>query len=200
MKKSRLVTLGAIILICMLALTGCGQPSPEEVVTSFFDALTSGSYDEAENLVEGSDEEKEELFGTLNKEERDADDEASDKMVETLFKAVKYDEVKEVSVKDDVAKVSVKVTALDSAKIMQASMDEVMNIAFSDEYMNATDEESTKMINDILLKHFTAKDAPMVTNTVEVTLHNTDDGWEIVIDDPLLDGVTGGLISFTESE
>lgn len=196
MRKSRWFMAIPMILICMLALSGCGQPSPEEVVTEFFDTIVSGDYEGAEEFVEGSDEDKESLFGTKD-EATDPDEEATDELVETLFRSIEYDEVAEISVEEDVAKVSVKVTVLDSATIMEKAMSDIMEMVFTDEYTNATEEESDKMINDMLLAAFTDPKAPKVTNVVEVTLNDPGDGWEIVMDDAFMDGITGGLMSFS---
>ena len=183
MKQNRWILLGTILILSVLALTGCGQPKPQEVVTSFLDALAEGRYADAEELIEGTDEEKGYLFGTLNSGAQSEEEKEADRILACIFQSIRYGEVGNVCINEDVCTVSAELTTLDAAILMQNAADEI----------EGAKEGSDRSIEEIRLEHFQAKDAPRMTKTVEISLQKTGEVWKIRYDPVLLEGVTGGL-------
>ncbi|CAM5223732.1 hypothetical protein UACE39S_05204 [Ureibacillus acetophenoni] len=199
-KMIRLFTLGLTIML----LTACGggqeASKPADVVTSFMKAIQSGDLEKASTFVSTENVSDDFDFASMKNANEDP---ATEALVKGMSNNYKFGTPKENNVDDQNAEVTVEVTSLDYAAVMQTAMEDIFSAAFElaledqteEEYNQAMDEKST----EILTAAMTDKDAPTVTRDVTLNLTKDADGnFKIVSDANLMEAVLGNSAEVEE--
>lgn len=199
-KMIRLFTLGLTIML----LTACGggqeASKPADVVTAFMTAVQSGDLEKASTYVAKDNVSEEFDFAGLQEANEDP---ATEALIKGISNNYKFGKPEENNVDDQNAEVTVEVTSLDFAAVMETAMGDIFSAAFElaledqteEEYNQAMEEKST----EILSAAVTAKDAPTVTRDVTLTLTKDEEGnFKIVSDANLMEAVLGNSAEVEE--
>ncbi|SOC37139.1 DUF4878 domain-containing protein [Ureibacillus acetophenoni] len=176
-------------------LTACSgqEAKPADVVTSFLEAIQAGDLEKAGTYVSSENGSDEFDFTGLNE---GAEDPATAALVNGISNNYQFKNVKENTIDENNAEVTVEITSLDFAAAMGTAMEEIFGVAFELAMEDQTEEEYNKAMedksNEILSNTMTSKDAEMVTRDVTLKLTKDDEGkYKIVSDEQLMEAVLG---------
>ena len=176
------IVLSLVILLVLSACTVVGglatPPNPNETITAFFAHVNAGEFNEADQLLSDTP--------PISLKEIEADHSG-------IFDHLDYQFVSE-TLEDNRAYLRVNVSALDFTRLMETVISEALFWVF----VEMTEEELYALVNELLIEKMSAENAPVVTNEVTIVLELRNNAWQIVPDDALFDGVTGGVLSFAE--
>lgn len=175
-----------VLVVALLFSAGClSGPSPDKVVTDFFDALIKGDFVTAAKLAGVADIQTDVL--------KTPKDQQGAQIVKSILARVAY-ETGSKKINGDRAEVSVRVTSPDLLRITGQVMTELLPMAFA---MAFSQEQSSQSAEALFEQYFenAIKDpnAPMVTSDITVQLERKDGSWVIKPDDALLNAITGNL-------
>jgi hypothetical protein len=190
MKRNRIVALLIVVMMLMLALTGCGQAKPtaddaKAYVQATLDLLCTGDYDHSIDLadVEEGEEEavREEMFAGVKEElmsSANISDETADVFQEFMFKCfglAKYEVMDAVETEDGGFDVTVSVEPLKAYAGADEFIDE---LTFEDvgvtaeEFLALTADEQQDIVLRALFNFLIGKlDTPTYGDPTEVVLH-----------------------------
>lgn len=186
------IKLITVTIMFMFILSGCGGPKPDAVVTSFLTALQETDYETASTYIAktNSDEQESESF------DLEFEDEMQKQLLNSIMKNIQFENVVTESTEGEKASVKISLTTLDCVTIMNNVMSQAMGLAFSYAFSDTTDQEGIeKMIETLLANAFSSPDAPKTQKDITINLTKTNNGWKIIADESLMDGLTGGLLS-----
>jgi hypothetical protein len=175
--------------IVVTTLTACGTAKPSDTVNNFANALKAGDYNKAASFIDKTSATKDTDFSKLDK--NDPNGLNGKEIFDALSKKYKFENVKDVSQKDDTAKVSVKVTGLDFGNIIMKTMGQVMPMALASAFSNNSDQKAMDKLMDSELKtNLNDKNASTVTQNITLDLKKEKDGsWKIESDKSLMETV-----------
>ncbi len=190
MKRNRIVALLIVVMMLMLALTGCGQAKPtaddaKAYVQATLDLLCTGDYDHSIDLAdvaEGEEEAvREEMFAGVKEElmsTANISDETADVFQEFMFKCfglAKYEVMDAVETEDGGFDVTVSVEPLKAYAGADEFIDE---LTFEDvgvtaeEFLALTADEQQDIVLRALFNFLIGKlDTPTYGDPTEVVLH-----------------------------
>ncbi len=190
MKRNRIVALLIVVMMLMLALTGCGQAKPtaddaKAYVQATLDLLCTGDYDHSIDLAdvaEGEEEAvREEMFAGVKEElmsTANISDETADVFEEFMFKCfglAKYEVMDAVETEDGGFDVTVSVEPLKAYAGADEFIDE---LTFEDvgvtaeEFLALTADEQQDIVLRALFNFLIGKlDTPTYGDPTEVVLH-----------------------------
>ena len=175
MKKKISILMSLILSIFLLV--GCGgSKGPKEYVTNYFKDVKSGTESKIAQQM---------IAAQLSDE--DMPKEAADAMINMLGKL----EVSPTDEKIDGEKATVNVTikGVSFKTVIGNFMGNLMAEAMKSGAANMTDEETEKLVTDVLVKSI--NDAPVEERTGVVNLTKSGDDWKVVEDDSLLEVILG---------
>lgn len=200
-------TIAILLSIALLVLwSGCAkQPDPEDSVTSFFESAKILDLQTMYTLVRPEALEAMGEFEELpTQEEMEAEIPESSRFIWDYFKASAQKLTYTITgseVDGDTASVNVDISYVDSVPVLQAAIGEMFmkafSLAFSGEEM--TEEESTKLMEDIFKDKMETMEETMVDASIQVNLTKIDGVWYIsTIHDDLFNAISFGLYSAEE--
>ncbi len=188
-KKTLSIILIAILLI---SITGCSGPDPKETVEAYLETVKKGELEESEKyLVDG---------GSGADEDNDLDEESEellDEISNNIFSKIEY-ELSDSEVDGDKAKVEAKITAPDLEKVFYEVFGDSFMMTlmeFMDEEGEIDEEELEKRMMDKFKNILNKEDLETVTQNVKINLEKKENEWLIVMDDDLLNALSGNLFS-----
>jgi len=110
-----------------------------------------------------------------------------------IFQNLSYENILEY-VDDDRAYVRLSISTVDFAKVMES----VISDAFFWVFREISVDELYELIKDTLIDRIAADDVTMTENEVLMKLELVNGEWRILPEDELLDGLSGGVLSFRE--
>ncbi len=183
--KTKHLILIVVLFLGILMLVGCdgdeAQANPEQVVESFFTAMTSLDLDRAKGLVSSEymvefDRDMSELQAML-----DADDEEAElmrKVFDSLFKRAELSATGH-TIDGDVATVDTEIRMPDMEQFGEMLMAKMFELMFSEEYdfENMTDEDAMQLVVGLMEEIIVELD--MVTQSGQAQLVLEDGQWKI---------------------
>ena len=118
----------------------------------------------------------------------------NDETISKLFESIQY-EIVSSEVSDTTATVNATIKAINMSAVISDYVSEAMLYIFSD----LTEEELNTKYNEILLNSMNKNAENLIEKNVDISLTKSDTGWLIDVDDSLLDAITGGTYSLTQS-
>jgi predicted small lipoprotein YifL len=164
-----------LVLVLLLALTGCSGKSPEQAVSNAIDAMKD--LDDSDELTE-----QEEEMGKL------------------IFQNLDY-EIKSSSEEGDMAVVNADITNIDMGIVFSEMIMEMFTRAFSEALSSEpmTEEETDEMVQELVTELMEKHKDKTVTNSVAIKLNRIDNQWRIELDDKFQNALMGNLFSVVES-
>lgn len=173
-----------VVLMAAVAATGCTAP-PEKSVANFLDAIINSDYLTATKYAE--------VPADINKALDNPENAIALQAIEAVFSKVTY-QIKDKKVNANAATVNAIIIAPDMAVISTRVMLDIWSSALllaisgkgSDEHMN-------NLMVQSLMKQLSDTHVPMLTSAVQVNLVKRNRKWVIVVDDALMNAVSGNL-------
>lgn len=190
MKKTlKRITVLALALAMIMSFAGCGETEKAEAaVTTVLESFKMGDLDNAEEYmnVEDMTGDGDEGIG-LDGEE----------MLKAMFQNLDYKIISSELMDDGSVIVKTEITATDMAPVLSDFMASAIEYAFATAFVTPqpTDEELEKIMEDMFTECATKPDLATVTNTVDITVTETAEGWRLADDELFVDAVTGGLLT-----
>lgn len=180
----------SIVLLVLFSfiLFGCGKPKPDAVVISFLTALQENNYETAMTYMDTGNNTSSKSFGTF-------DDETQELILNSVLQNIEFENVTIQSSEDDKAIVTVSMTSLDCPSIMREVLSETIKTAYAAAYVGRDDMDTEEIFNTLTFDAFSSPDAPKTQTDITINLIKTNDGWKVVGDLELADGLTGGLVT-----
>ncbi len=157
------------VLIMALSLCACGTPSPSETVDTFLTAVKAQDSDSLKSVY-GEDFS---FVGATDYAEGD---------LETLLieKLTAFDyEITGEKIDGDKATVTVEFTTYPIGEALKDSMEDYLTEAFTLAFTGASDEQIQELFFSIFEEELTELTEKDYNGTADITLTQTDDGWEI---------------------
>ena len=184
------LTLLLLIFACLLNLTGCGETqNAEKTVSGMFEAFKSLEFEKAKTYVDYNEfkisDNKDSITGDI------------DLLMKNLFNKLDYKIIS--SEKNDNKNVIVKteITAIDMKPIMSEVFSNALQIAFANALASKdqqlSEEDTYKKIEEIFIQSLSKPDLKTVTNTVDINVVKTKDGWKVNVDETMTNALFGGL-------
>ncbi|GEM_PF-1624518 len=174
MKKLKRIM--SIMLLCVVAVGvyGCGAKSPSDAAKAYLEGLKTAEESELSGLFNGSTGE--------GKDEKISEE--TDKKLTKALQKISYT-INSEKVDGDSATVNVKINGADLSKVLVDYMEKVFKMAFSEEFINGdvTEEESTKMFDDVLSECL--DNTKYTDRTGDISFTKKDGNWVIVEDESL---------------
>ncbi|MGE4353961.1 MAG: DUF5105 domain-containing protein [Oscillospiraceae bacterium] len=195
MKKK--VMSGLLTLVLLLTLAACGNDSsPQTVTEKAIDAVKAVDVDATEQYW------GEDFFMDMLSETVKSDPDSYDKFL-TLFthivKNLDY-QIIDTQTDGDTAAVTVRIKNVDMSQLLTDYLTQLFQEAADYQSMpedeRPSDDELDEKYMTMLYDMLDDEDAPMVINTVTVTLTKTDGQWVISPDDEVTDALLGGIMAF----
>ena len=167
----RNITRFAIICLAILAIVACEKlsgPSPNEVLSSYLDALLKGRYKEAYSYVSSEDKVTRDLQSYLKENEKKDNPFAQAIVSKVSYKIVKLEK------SDKKATADVEITLPDFDSIFA----DVLGAAFKSVFSGGDEKEMEK----ILAKKFESGEVPLTTKEETFKLVKEEDGWKVYLD------------------
>lgn len=166
-----------VMVISIIALTGCKATTPTDVVTEYFKEIKNGTNADVSAYLQESVEQSTSQEAAT--EEVDPKIDEAMKIVTTKIKAKPLSE----EIKEDKAVVQVEVEGINLSNIMLEIIGEAFNKAFSGEEL--TEDDTSNMILEKV------KNAQTETRTGKVNLTKVDEKWKIEVDEDLMALILG---------
>lgn len=183
--------------IILAFLSACGAENPSSTVDDFLSAIQNNNFEKAGEFVQGGTD----SLSTVQEDISEKEEELAIKMIESISKKYEFKKPEEVFVDEDKAVVKAEITSLDMGLVMTSTMAEIMPLAFANAFEEETPETEKaleEMAEKIMLKYITAKDADLVTRTVEFNLEKDEDGLFKIVNDENLEEALFANISQLE--
>ncbi len=184
-KITQKIVLFMLALSLCLSVTGCGEKHPaaiavDNMFTTFnkLDFEAASMYVDLNTLAFGED------ANTIT-----GDDEM---YMNNLFDKLSYKILKVDKIDENNAKVTTEITAIDMKPVMVEYFTNALEFALANVF-TATEEEIDSGIKDIFIEAVSAPDLATVTNTVEIIVEKTENGWQIQGSDELTDALYGNI-------
>jgi Domain of unknown function (DUF4878) len=173
-------------------LVGCSNAGPKDTVKEFLTAIQKGDFEKAVTLVEDTGS-----GFDFSKITRSADGIDGKEMFDAVTKNYKFEEVAEVSNKDDKAEVKVKITSVDLTAAMEKTVGETLAAVVKDA-RSGNKAPSKQEVQQQVMKNFAKnlgdKDAKMITRDVTLNVKKDKDGnYKLVSDKNLGDAVLANV-------
>lgn len=195
MKKKLL----AIITLAVMTFSLCScssSPTPTETVDAFLTAIKTQDSEGMKAVYPDGD--LNEMYDAAEFEE--GIDELGPLLLEKLL-AFDY-EITEEKIDGEKATVTVDITTYALGTAFTDFMSEYMTQAFALAFSDASDEEIEALATTLFENEINKLTEKNYTDTVDIALSQTDDGWvidEIEEDDDFYNALTGGIIDAVES-
>lgn len=188
MKKTRGFKAVFLLFATIMIFTSCGPKidDPETVVNKTLTAIKTLDYETASTYFNSDD---------FQVDETTSEDQGlNDETISKLFESIQY-EIVSSEVSDTTATVNATIKAINMSAVISDYVSEAMLYIFSD----LTEEELNTKYNEILLNSMNKNAENLIEKNVDISLTKSDTGWLIDVDDSLLDAITGGTYSLTQS-
>lgn len=190
--KKLICTLLALVLV--ISVVGCSRKSsPESSVSGYLDAFIDGKPEEGKKFLKDTinlSDEGESIESIQNT------DPEFDKAMKKAYGKITY-KILDSTVNGDTAQVKTEITAPDLKSILMEIIQESISLAFINAFSENADDNMDELMNTMLIDKLNSEDIPMVTKTININLVKEDDLWLIVMDDNLLDALTGNMSALT---
>ncbi len=192
-KRILAVFTAAVVLVSM---SGCSNvEKAQNALDSTMSALQSGDIAAASKHINDIDElSSSDMFSSL---------EGQGDFGKTLFSKMSYSINSSEEVDESTVKFNVDITTVDMSVVFSNMISQIFSLALSNAFASGEEQMSEDEMKDkmfeLLADGINAEDAATVTNTVDVNVVKTDDGWKVDVTDTVLDMVTGGLVSAAQS-
>lgn len=188
MKKTRGFKAVFLLFATIMIFTSCGPKidDPETVVNKALTAIKTLDYETASTYFNSDD---------FQVDETTSEDQGlNDETISKLFESIQY-EIVSSEVSDTTATVNATIKAINMSAVISDYVSEAMLYIFSD----LTEEELNTKYNEILLNSMNKNAENLIEKNVDISLTKSDTGWLIDVNDSLLDAITGGTYSLTQS-
>nr|WP_239534492.1 hypothetical protein [Priestia taiwanensis] len=157
---------------------------PKDTVDGFLTAIQKGDYEKARTFVEGT-----ESGFKLDDMTKTVDGVDGKEIMDAVTKQYKFENITEVSNKDNKAEVKVKITSVDFAHALGKTVGDVMAMTMADAMSGSkqpSEKEMEEKVLKELIKNLSETGAKTVTREVTLTLNKDKDGnFKIVSNDQL---------------
>lgn len=189
-----------LIMMMIILLTGCG--SSREPIKSAVSSALIGVQNYDERTVE-----KYFGFNILDPntflDAKITNDIPFDRMMPQVVERFNF-RILDVEDEGDCAIVYTEMTNVDMDKVMPLFYIEIFNRLFSNatlyEEGHPNQEELNEAYHQIMTYLIHSEEREMMTTTVEVHLIYEKDSWKIVLDEAVLNGIYGGLLTFFDED
>ena len=189
-----------LIMMMIILLTGCGS-SREPIKSAVSSALIG---------VQNYDERTVEKYFWVNildpntfLDAKITNDIPFDRMMPQVVERFNF-RILDVEDEGDCAIVYTEMTNVDMDKVMPLFYIEIFNRLFSNatlyEEGHLNQEELNEAYHQIMTYLIHSEEREMMTTTVEVHLIYEKDSWKIVLDEAVLNGIYGGLLTFFDED
>lgn len=189
-----------LIMMMIILLTGCGS-SREPIKSAVSSALIG---------VQNYDERTVEKYFGVNildpntfLDAKITNDIPFDRMMPQVVERFNF-RILDVEDEGDCAIVYTEMTNVDMDKVMALFYIEIFNRLFSNatlyEEGHPNQEELNEAYHQIMTYLIHSEEREMMTTTVEVHLIYEKDSWKIVLDEAVLNGIYGGLLTFFDED
>lgn len=189
-----------LIMMMIILLTGCGS-SREPIKSAVSSALIG---------VQNYDERTVEKYFWVNildpntfLDAKITNDIPFDRMMPQVVERFNF-RILDVEDEGDCAIVYTEMTNVDMDKVMPLFYIEIFNRLFSNatlyEEGHPNQEELNEAYHQIMTYLIHSEEREMMTTTVEVHLIYEKDSWKIVLDEAVLNGIYGGLLTFFDED
>jgi len=181
-----------LVLVLLLALTGCSGKSPEQAVSNAIDAMKDLDQEELSKYIEYDE--------LVNTDDSDELTEQEEEMGKLIFQNLDY-EIKSSSEEGDMAVVNADITNIDMGIVFSEMIMEMFTRAFSEALSSEpmTEEETDEMVQELVTELMEKHKDKTVTNSVAIKLNRIDNQWRIELDDKFQNALMGNLFSVVES-
>ncbi|WP_432405524.1 hypothetical protein [Wukongibacter sp. M2B1] len=174
MKKSIFMT---IFFICLLALGGCSQPNPEDIISSCFNDIKKGDLDNMKQYFVSEENKFNKLRGK------------NEEIYKQAFKKIDY-QIIDSNIDGQTATVKTKIMAPDIPNIMGSLMYPTLK--------SNPSNDIEKVINDKIIQMINSKDMPIVASEIDINLRLVNKKWLIVPDSSFIRSITGNFINIID--
>lgn len=205
--KKKIAILMAFCLLALVALCGCGGPTPTETADTFLSAIKAQDEEAIKTVYAGEDFD---LMGDVSKngygdENDDSSDLLSGEDMTEMFmsKLLDFDyELSNEKIDGNKATVDVKITTYEIGNAFSSFMTDYFSQALTLAFSGASDEQIEKVADNILTEKFTELKSKDYTGTATLKLVKKDDVWkvaEIGDDAEFLNVLSGNMVKTLEN-
>ena len=177
-----------IILTMVFSFTGCGEiKKAETTINNTFTALKTLDFELASDYIN-----VDEIVKSDKDDSLDVDGKV---LMKNLFDKLEYEIISSEKIDKNTVVVKTKITAVDMKPVMGEFIGKALQYAFANAFSNPqpSEEETTKIIEEMFIECVSKEDLQMVTNEVDIKVVKVDKKWKIESDDTLYDALLGGL-------
>lgn len=190
MKVLKKLAVMIVSLAFFASLCGCNEvKDAESALNSAITALQAGDYEKASGYINGG--EVLDSNGMLNNLEN------GEELVKALFARLSCKINSSEKIDNDNVKINADITAINTSNAFNNTVSQIFSLAFSGK--NMSEEEMDSKMIEIFTENLSSEDAETVTNTVDINMIKTDEGWKVDANEEVQDAITGGLVSAAEN-
>ena len=190
MKKIMIIMLISAIVAIML-LSGCAGEKPENKAEEFITAFKEKRYDDMTAMLVQGENYATQIYV--------AGDENSKRLFDILSENLEY-KLKKVETTDEKrATVTYEMTNTDTAAVMNRFLQVYFDKLKAEDANGVEEKDIDEAFDDAMRETLEAEDNETVTKDVEIKMFYSDDGWLIVDDWAVFDGLMGGYVAFANS-
>ncbi|MBR1444921.1 MAG: hypothetical protein IJ583_15485 [Firmicutes bacterium] len=190
MKKIKIIMLISAIVAIML-LSGCAGEKPENKAEEFITAFKEKRYDDMTAMLVQGENYATQIYV--------AGDENSKRLFDILSENLEY-KLKKVETTDEKrATVTYEMTNTDTAAVMNRFLQVYFDKLKAEDANGVEEKDIDEAFDDAMRETLEAEDNETVTKDVEIKMFYSDDGWLIVDDWAVFDGLMGGYVAFANS-
>ncbi len=179
-----------MVLVMMLAMTGCGEiENAESAVNNMFKAYKNLNFEEAQEYIIEEEVSEDSQAGLTEEMEL---------FMKNLFDKLSYEIISSEKVDSDNVNVTTKITAIDMKVVLGDFVSAIMQYAFENAAEGLSDEEIEAQTERIFVECVEKPDLATVTNEIVIKVTKVDGKWKVVSDETLNDAILGGLAAATE--
>lgn len=189
MKSLKKLFVLILTLAFLTALCGCNEvKDAESALNSTIAALQEGDYAKASGYINGSE--------ILDNNEMLKNAKNTESLVIALFSNLSCSINSSEKIDSTNVKINADITNVNTANAFKNTITQAFSLALSG---NVSQDEMESKILEIFTQNLSGEDAETVTNTVDINMVKTEDGWKIDADEKVQDAITGGLVSAAEN-
>ena len=190
MKKIKIILL-IFTFVGILLMTGCASEKPEDKAEEFITAFKEKRYDDMTGMLIQGENYATQIYV--------AGDDNSRRLFDILSKNLEY-KLKKVDTTDEKrATVTYEMTNTDTAAVMNRFLETYFERLKAEDASGVEEKDIDAAFDDAMRETLEADDNETVTKDVEIKLFYSDDGWLIIDDWAVFDGLMGGYVAFANS-
>ena len=178
-------------IVAIMLLSGCAGEKPENKAEEFITAFKEKRYDDMTAMLVQGENYATQIYV--------AGDENSKRLFDILSENLEY-KLKKVETTDEKrATVTYEMTNTDTAAVMNRFLQVYFDKLKAEDVNGVEEKDIDEAFDDAMRETLEAEDNETVTKDVELKMFYSDDGWLIVDDWAVFDGLMGGYVAFANS-